>query len=214
MPEASLPVLSLPAMVLAVDDDEFMRKLLQRTFTTAKLGFKTFASAQDLLAHADLQSPAVLLLDVRMPGVSGLKLQSLLRERGVLLPIMFLAGSSDIAVAVTAMRNGAVDFVEKPFDAADLVARLRRAFAAHVATPAGPKRSATLAHALRLAALTVREREVYDRMVFGMTSKEIARELGGSFRTIEIHRSRVLEKMGASNVAGLVRQSLIAAEDQ
>ncbi|VTU29486.1 response regulator transcription factor [Variovorax sp. RA8] len=201
-------------MVLAVDDDDFMRDLLQRTFTTAKLGFKTFVSAQDLLAHADLQSPAVLLLDVRMPEVSGLKLQTLLRERGVLLPIMFLAGSSDIAMAVTAMRNGAVDFVEKPFDAADLVARLRRAFAVHVSTPARPGRSATSAHAGRLAALTAREHEVYDRMVLGMTSKEIAEELGGSFRTIEIHRSRVLVKMGASNVANLVRRSLIAVEGQ
>ncbi|MDM0085713.1 response regulator [Variovorax sp. J31P179] len=197
-------------MVLAVDDDDFVRDLLQRTFTTAKLDFRTFVSAQDLLDHADLQSPAVLLLDVRMPEVSGLKLQTLLRERGVMLPIMFLAGNSEIAVAVTAMRNGAVDFVEKPFDAADLVARLRRAFAVHVSTSARPRRSGTSAHAGRLAALTAREREVYDRMVLGMTSKEIAKELGGSFRTIEIHRSRVLVKMGASNVANLVRRSLIA----
>ncbi len=209
-PDETRPLIFPSPMVLAVDDDYFTRALLRRALTNGNLRVRTFDSAQDLLENADLYSPAVLLLDVSMPDVSGLKLQMLLRERGVRLPVMFLTGRSNVAMAVGAMRNGAVDFVEKPFEAVDLVERVRHAFASHAHPPASPpsrrKPAAESENDRRLGSLTTREREVYDRMVFGMTSKLIASELGGSFRTIEIHRGRVMEKMGASNTADLVRR--------
>jgi len=201
----------IPAMVpfvLAVDDDGFMRVLLERAFTAAGIQVETFASASELLASEHLLAPAVVLLDIQMPGMSGLELQRVLRERGVLLPVMFLAGSADIAVAVTAMRAGAVDFVEKPFVATDLVARVRDAFAQYEPARATPTDDVHAEHVRRLATLTTREREVYDRMVVGETSKEIARELGGSYRTVEIHRARVMAKMAAVHLAELVRMSL------
>lgn len=197
---------SLPT-VLAVDDDPFMRTLLRRVFADAGIAVETFESAQDLLAHADLEGPALLLLDVRMPGISGLELQSLLRARGVSLPIVFLTGSADVPTAVEAMRCGAADFLEKPFDHAVLLERVRRSLAA-ASAPAGPavRRSNPL-FAQCLGTLTSRERQVYDFMITGKSSKLIARDLGGSFRTIEIHRSRVMTKMKSESLADLVRMT-------
>jgi two-component system response regulator FixJ len=198
------------ARVLVVDDDTFMRAALRRVFINAGILVETFASAQDLLSYADLCSPGVLLLDVKMPGMSGLELQTVLRERGVVLPVIFLTGSGAIPMAVEAMRNGAVDFLEKPFDNGMLVDRVRWCFdrcatsAAQIASIAHPD------HARRVGTLTPREREVYERMTTGKTSKIIARELGCSFRTVEIHRTRVMSKMAASNLADLVRMSLTA----
>lgn len=204
--------MSLPQTVLVVDDDAFMRTILERVLSEAGLAVETFDSAQGLLDNADLETPAVLLLDVFMPGISGLELQAMLRQRGVALPIVFLTGSSDIPMAVEAMRNGALDFLEKPFDNAVLVERIRRGLqasasaSAAAATAAVPRR-ANADYAARFATLTGREREVCGLMVTGKTSKLIARELGGSFRTIEIHRSRVLSKMEATSLADLVRMT-------
>ena len=195
-------------MVLAVDDDSFMRVLLQRAFVDAGMRIETFASAPELLASTALHSPAVVLLDVKMPGMSGLQLQALLGERGIELPVMFLTGASDIAMAVAAMRAGAVDFVEKPFNAADLVQRVRQAFALYAQSVIAREPRPHAEQTRRLATLTAREREVHDRMVVGHTSKAIASDLGGSFRTVEIHRSRVMAKMGAAHMAELVRMSL------
>lgn len=196
--------------VLVVDDDSFMRALIERVFVDAHMPVTTFASGRELLAAGDLNTPAVLLLDVRMPDMSGLELQALLRERGVGLPVVFLTGNADIPTAVAAMRNGAFDFVEKPFDKDDLVARICRA--AQAAALAARREQARPELARRLGTLTTREREVYDRMVVGMTSKAIANELGGSFRTIEIHRGRVMGKMGAANISDLVRMAFEADE--
>jgi two-component system, LuxR family, response regulator FixJ len=195
--------------VLAVDDDAFTRVLLNKLFVEAGLAIETFESAQDLLDHANLGRPAVLLLDMKMPGLSGLELQSLLRKRGVALPIVFLTGSSDVAMAVEAMRNGAADFLEKPFDGLVLVERVRRSLDAFLR---GAEGSATASDSAaestaRLRTLTTREREVHDWMILGKSSKEIAIELGGSFRTIETHRARVMSKMSAANLAELVRMS-------
>ena len=134
--------------------------------------------------------------------MSGLELQALLRERGIGLPVVFLTGSSNIPTAVAAMRNGAVDFVEKPFDKDELVARVWRA-----AEPAARREQPRPELARRLGTLTAREREVYDRMVIGKTSKAIAQDLGGSFRTVEIHRGRVMGKMEAVHISDLVRMA-------
>lgn len=202
---------SLPT-VLVVDDDGFMRTLLRRVLTDAGIAVQTFASAAELLATPALlspapEAPALLLLDVMMPGMSGLELQSVLHARGIALPVVFLTGSSDVPMAVEAMRNGAVDFLEKPFDRAVLVERIQRALAGASAAPTPMAAHSNPGHTLRLATLTPREREVFDSMITGKTSKMIARDLGGSFRTIEIHRTRVMSKMAAASLADLVRMT-------
>lgn len=203
------PPMKPPASVLVVDDDVFMRDILQRLLVNAGISVSTYASGCELLEQADLVEPAVLLLDVKMPAMSGLELQALLRDRGVVLPIVFLTGASNVAMAVTAMRNGAVDFIEKPFDAAALVARVGEIYDRHVEPHPAEIVSAT-EHGLRLASLTPREREVLNLMVTGRTSKMIARELGGSFRTVEIHRGRVMVKMAVASLADLVRITMRA----
>ncbi|HEY4066856.1 MAG TPA: response regulator [Burkholderiaceae bacterium] len=197
---------SLPT-VLAVDDDAVMRALLRRVFGDAGLAVETFDSARDLLDHAAFDAPAVLLLDVRMPGISGIELQALLKARGVSLPIVFLTGSSDIPTAVEAMRCGAADFLEKPFDPVALLARVRRSLLTASAPPDPAVRRSNPDFAECLGTLTSRERQVYDFMITGKSSKLIARELGGSFRTIEIHRSRVMTKMKCESLADLVRMT-------
>ncbi|MBC7994897.1 MAG: response regulator, partial [Rhizobacter sp.] len=115
--------------VLVVDDDGLMRSLLETVFTTAGFEVQLFASGTELLAHAELRTWALLLLDVKMPGMSGPELHRLLRERGCELPVIFLTGASDISIAVTAMHQGAVDFIEKPFSAQALVERAHKALA-------------------------------------------------------------------------------------
>jgi len=191
----------VPRRVLVVDDDELMRAILTSMLTSAGFEVEVFASAAELLSGADLDSPAVLLLDVQMPVMSGLDLQSLLRSRGVGLPVIFLTGGSDIPKAVQAMRNGALNFLEKPPDREELITSVRAALQ--------PRETVAKAQGVdyleQLSVLTPREREVYDRLVLGMTSKWIALELGGSFRTIEIHRARVMQKLRVTHLAQLVR---------
>ncbi len=191
--------------VLVVDDDGYMRDLLEQIFVNAGIAVRTFGSAAELLSDADLQARCVLLLDVKMPGMSGPELHAVLRERRIDVPVIFLTAAADVPMAVAAMRNGALDFMEKPFHPASLVARVRDAFARYEAH-LGPLPDATLAH--RLNSLTPREREVLELMVTGATSKRMARILGGSFRTIEFHRGRVMVKMKADNLADLVRMNL------
>lgn len=196
-------IVNSEATVLVVDDDPYMRDLLTRVFMDAGIAVRAFESARELLDTADLVSPAVLLLDMEMPGLSGLDLQGLLHARGVTLPVIFLTGAASVPQAVAAMRNGAVDFIEKPFDGDALVARIRLTYGRHVAPDSSGERESD--HETRLASLTPRERAVLALMTTGQTSKMMARELGGSFRTIEIHRSRVMAKMGVSTLADLVR---------
>lgn len=191
--------------VFVVDDEPYLVSALQRLFASVRINIRTFTSAQEFLASCDFTMPAVLLLDVMMPGMTGLELQAVLRERGVRLPIIFLTGSGDIPMAVAAMRDGAFDFLEKPFENHDLVERVRRAFERAKQTRGAPMPRGD--YEVRRSTLTPREREVMKLMIAGMTSKVIARELGGSFRTVEIHRSRVMNKMGVATLADLVRLS-------
>lgn len=191
--------------VLVVDDDGFMRDLLHRVFDNAGIPVQTFESAEALLTRADLQSRCVLLLDVKMPGMSGPALHAVLRERGIDVPVIFLTAVADVPMAVAAMRNGATDFIEKPFQNAALVERVRQSFLRYE-TPSCPVVESDLA--IRLDGLTPRERQVLDLMVTGATSKRMARALGGSFRTIETHRGRVMVKMAADSLADLVRMML------
>jgi len=194
--------------VLAVDDDDFMRELLQRVLTSAGMQVSGHGSAAELLAADGLATATVLLLDVNMPDMSGLELQDLLKRRGVDLPIVFISGAADLAMAVTAMRNGASDFIEKPFEGAALIERVRRAVARHTDNVTLPGRREDPLVVARFHTLTPREREVFDLLVTGLSSKVIARELGGSFRTIEVHRAQVMRKMAARHLPELVRMSI------
>lgn len=194
--------------VAVVDDDVFMRDLLRRVLAGAGMQVASYGSAAALLAAGDVAAATVLLLDVSLPGMSGLGLQDLLRRRGIDLPVVFISGAADLAMAVTAMRNGAADFIEKPFEAASLIKRVHHAVARHADRVAQALRLADPLVLARFETLTPREREVFDLLVTGMSSKLIARDLGGSFRTIEIHRAQVMRKMAACHLPDLVRMNL------
>lgn len=192
-------------LIFVVDDDAGMRSALHRLFKSAGFAVETFASALELLDRGDLTRAGVLVLDVMMPGMTGLELQALLIERKVDTPIFFLTGAHSIPMAVTAMRRGAVDFLEKPFENDDLVKRVRQAL-----RPVATKDDRALHDEFdrRSALLTPREREVMEHVVAGQTSKEVARALGVSPRTVEVHRTRIMEKMQAGSLAELVRIAL------
>jgi two-component system response regulator FixJ len=192
--------------VFIVDDEAPMRNALQRLFRAAGLEVEAYASAGDFLDTYKAGSTGCLLLDVMMPGMTGLELQAALAQRGYRIPIVFLTGAGQIATAVAAMKAGAVDFIEKPFDNEILVARVRRA----LEYAAGRQIARLGADEIRrrLALLTPREREVMQCVVDGNTSKMTGRILGVSHRTVEIHRSRIMEKMRADSLADLVRMAL------
>jgi FixJ family two-component response regulator len=165
-----------------------------------------YASAQEFLAAYDAHQPGCLLLDIRMPGMSGMDLQQELNLRGAVIPVIFMSGHADIPMAVEAMQHGAFDFLQKPFRDQDLLDRIQRAIAKDA------ERRVALGERARikthLESLTEREREVLDLLTLGKQNKVIAQELGVSPRTIEIHRARVMEKMDAQSVAELVRMML------
>jgi RNA polymerase sigma factor (sigma-70 family) len=195
-----------PGTVFVVDDDAGMRAALRRLFVSSGVPVEVYASAADLLGRCDLARPGVLILDVMMPGMSGLDLHRELLARGVTIPVMFLTASHSVPMAVAAIQSGAVDFLEKPFENADLLARAARAMQV-----AARQRAAQVdRHEFdeRLSQLTPREREVMKHVVAGETNKAIARALGASHRTIDIHRSRVMEKMQAASLADLVRMTV------
>jgi FixJ family two-component response regulator len=192
--------------VFVVDDEEAMRSALRRTLTRGGLAVQTFASGPVFLAGYRPTPAACLLLDMKMPDMTGLELQAILNQRRIDLPVIFLTGAADVPAAVTAMKAGAADFLEKPFDNEILVARVRQCLAAH------EQRHLAIGdddrYANGRALLTPREAEVMQLMLTGKTSKTIARELGVSHRTVDIHRGRVMEKMGAKSLAELVRMEL------
>ena len=194
-----------PPRVFIVDDDDAMRAALHRLFKSSGFEVEAFASGQALLAQGDLPHSGVLLLDVLMPGMTGLELQEALLRRGPTPPIVFLTAAHSVPMAVTAMQRGAVDFVEKPFENDDLVARVRRALQ-HAPRREDPARRAE--YERKRATLTPREREVMDLVVTGKTNKEIARVLDVSPRTVEVHRFRVMDKMEADSLAALVGMAL------
>jgi FixJ family two-component response regulator len=193
-------------IVIVVDDDDSMRSALRRLLASARLTAELYASGTEFLAEARLDRPGCLLLDVGMPDMSGIEVQARLKQRSVTLPVIFLTGSSDIPIAVSAMREGAVDFIEKPFDNDDLLARVRKAIDRHAYSRQEDAERQNVLH--RLNALTVREHSVLKLIVAGQTNKEIARSLGVSHRTIEIHRRHIMKKMAAPTLADLVRMSL------
>lgn len=198
-------------IVFLVDDDDAVRDSVSLLMRSADLRTREFASAAEFLDAYDGKQAGCLLLDVRMPAMSGLELQKELSRRGYALPIVFISAHGDIPMAVEALRRGAVDFVPKPFDDQELLAKVKLALAA------GEQRQMEEAERQevrrRSDSLTAREREVMSQVVQGKANKVIASDLGVSQRTVEIHRARVMEKMQAASLAQLVRMVLIAEAD-
>jgi FixJ family two-component response regulator len=186
-----------------VDDDASVRKALARSIQVADLNVKTFASAREFLDQDLPEGPGCLVLDVRMPGLSGLDLQAELNSRKIRTPIIFITGHSDIPVSVKAMKGGAVDFLTKPFKASHLLAAIREALKKDERLQASRAEQADVQ--CRLQTLTPREREVLDLVVKGLLNKEIAAQLGAAEKTVKIHRGRVMRKMQVQSVADLVR---------
>jgi FixJ family two-component response regulator len=174
--------------VYVIDDDDGMRRALSLLLST--VGYKTLAYANpgDFLAQFDADAHGCLVLDIRMPGMSGLELQQHLNRTGSMLPVIFITGHGDVPMAVQAMKEGAFEFIQKPFRDQDLLDRIN--------------------HVRRLASLTPRERQVMAMVVDGAANKVIAIDLELSERTVEIHRAKVMEKMGARSVAHLVKLQL------
>lgn len=207
----ALPQTPQQEVVLVVDDDPSMLAAIRRLLISAKFEVEIYAGGAELLADAQFDRPGCLILDVLMPGMSGLQVQAALKQRQVQLPIIFLTGLAEVPIAVEAMREGAVDFVEKPFDNSDLLVRVRHAIDGnhHRRLQALVRKEISVL----LSSLTARENEVLQLVVAGKTSKEIARALGSSHRTVEIHRGHLMKKMAASTVADLVRMCMAAQEE-
>jgi two-component system response regulator FixJ len=188
-------------LVCIVDDDESVRESLGELLDAAGYAVESFGSAVRFLASETPNCCACLVTDVRMPEMDGLALQEELGRRGCRFPVIVITGHGDVPLAVRAMRAGAADFIEKPFKHESLLASVKRALEAGPSVSAGPD-PIVREH---MAELTAREREVMDLMVLGHPNKVIAQKLDISFRTVEVHRTRVLSKMQAKNVAELVR---------
>lgn len=186
-----------------VDDDPAVRNSLRALLVAHRFEVAASATAQEFLDSLDPAVPACLLLDLRMPGMSGLELQALLKERGIAIPVIVLTGHGDVPVAVRAMKAGALDFIEKPASEEQLLAAIEQA--AQVLSDRPPASLPPDEAARRLARLTARERQVLDHLVLGQTNKAIADELGISQRTVEIHRARIREKLEARGLADLIR---------
>ena len=195
------------ATVFIVDDDRAVRDSLSRLMKSVNQPVEAFASAQQFLENWDGHSGGVLVLDVRLPGMSGLVLQTRLLESSSVLPIIFITGYGDVPTAVRAMRAGAFDFVEKPFHGQDLLDAVQAALS--WGASARESRLEKQRVLKRLARLTMRERQILEMMVEGKPNKVMAVELNLSQRTVEVHRANVMRKMEMDSVAGLVRAFLL-----
>lgn len=191
------------ATVFIVDDDPLVRSLIAAMVNAAGLIAESFASAQDFLAEFDPARPGCLVCDVSMPGMSGLELQQQLNARGAPLAVIFITAKADVPTAVSAMQQGAYDYLLKPFSDDVLIDCVQKALSRDRETRRSISEIADIRE--RRARLTEREREVLGYLIHGTPNKAIAHELGIAQRTIELHRSNVLNKMGARSIAQLVR---------
>jgi RNA polymerase sigma factor (sigma-70 family) len=191
------------ATVFIVDDDEAVRDSLALLIESVGLSASTFESASDFLAAYDPGTAGCLVLDVRLPGMSGLDLQQRLAAEGSDLPIVFITGHGDVPMAVRAMRRGAVDFLQKPFGDQDLLDRVQEALEQQSGLRAQLESKTAIAE--KLASLTPRERQVLQLVVEGLANKVIANRLDLSQRTVEVHRANIMRKTSADSLAHLVR---------
>jgi FixJ family two-component response regulator len=191
------------AVVFVIDDDESIRRSLSRLLRAAGWWVETFPSARAFLDYAAPDRPACLILDLQLPGPSGLDLQATLGATGRMLPIVFITGHGDVPSSVRAMKGGAVDFLQKPFDAEELLGCVARALARSQEQRAEHAERRVLEG--RFEMLTPRERDVLRLVVTGKLNKQIAGDLGIAEKTIKVHRGRVMAKMKAGSVAELVR---------
>jgi FixJ family two-component response regulator len=192
------------SIVFVVDDDPSIRESLSLLLSSAGYGVKTFASAKEFLeSERGTPGPACLVLDVKMPGLSGLDLQKELMSRNIIIPIIFITGHGDIPMSVQAMKKGAVDFLPKPFDDGDLLEAVEQALLRDSQTHADLDEKKRILQ--RMDSLTPREHEVLTYLITGMLNKQIAFELNISERTVKAHRKQVFDKMGVNSMAELVR---------
>ncbi len=198
-------------VIYVVDDDEAVRGAISFLMKANGYGVKAFESADDFLMNADLKQAAIGIFDIRMPGMSGLELFDELKARDSLLPVIFVTGHGDVAMAVEAIKKGALDFILKPFDNQELLNHIGEAVES---LAAGRERQILKETALeRLATLTDRENQVMELVVAGNANKVIAFDLEVSQRTVEIHRSNVMQKMGCRSLAQLVKLVMIARSE-
>ncbi len=200
--------MALERLVHVVDDEESIRRSLDFLLKTAGFTVAKWADGESFLKEADGSVPACVLLDVRMPGVDGLQVQKAMVSRGFNLPVIVLTGHGDIGLAVRAMRGGAVDFLEKPFNRERLLESLELAFE-QLADRSGRRAREQWAKT-QIAALTLREREVLDGLACGYANKTIAHDLSISSRTVEVFRANVMAKLGVTNFADALRVAFAA----
>jgi FixJ family two-component response regulator len=193
------------SIVYVVDDDSSVREAIKSLIRSVGLRVETFGTAQEFLKSARPDAPGCVVLDVRLPGLSGLDLQRELAANGINLPVIFITGHGDIPMSVRAMKAGALEFLTKPFRDQDLLDAILQALERDLS--ARQQRSETAELRERFDSLTAREREVMGLVVSGLLNKQIAGELGTSEVTIKIHRSQVMKKMGAGSLAELVRMT-------
>jgi FixJ family two-component response regulator len=194
-----------PECVFVIDDDSSLRKALGRLLKSVGLRVEALASAEEFLQRPAPDGPACVVLDVSMPGLSGMDLQCVLAERHWSLPIVFISGHGDIPMTVRAMKAGAVDFLPKPFHDEDLLAAVRQALGRHARARREETESATLRQ--RTALLSPREREVMALVVSGKPNKQSGHQLGVTEKTVKAHRAQVMSKMRAESLVDLVRMA-------
>jgi FixJ family two-component response regulator len=193
--------------IFIVDDDNAVRNALKLLFRTAELDVQTFPSADAFLADADLGQRCCVLLDIRMPGMTGTALHEELLRRNIRVPVIFITGHGDIPMAVDAMRKGAFDFIEKPFDDEQLLSQVLAALESFEGREVEKAEPAASLDEL----LSSRQREVLQRVLDGKPSRQIAEELAISVKTVEFHRARIMQKLGVRTAAELFRRCLGAA---
>lgn len=199
------------ATVFVVDDDPAIRKSLRWLIESVGLKVRTHASAQEFLTAFDPLASGCLVLDVRMPGLSGLELQERLRELGSELPIIVVTAYGDVPMAVRAMKSGAIHFFEKPVSDQVLLDYIQKAIAEDLRRRQGRAEQQEVTQ--RVDRLTQREREVMEMVVAGLSSKEIGQKLGVSFKTVEAHRAKIMKKMEADSIPHLIRLHLAARRE-
>jgi FixJ family two-component response regulator len=195
-----------PRLVYVVDDDEAVRDSLRWLLEANRYQVACFATAEEFLSSYDPSRLACLILDVRMPGMTGLELQEQLIARHANLPILFISGHGDVPMAVTTMKKGATDFIEKPFNEAELRSSVERMLLK--AKEKAESQRAQRARADLMARLTAREHQVLECIIAGRLNKQIADDLGISIKTVEAHRANIMDKLDAATVADLLRLAL------